>query len=74
MSFSGIADSAGNLLFYVVSASVVYNKNNDTMANGFEISSSIHNVGTQASIVIRKSGSQYYVISHCFVSNQSVLI
>ena len=34
------------------------------MANGFGISSSIHNSGTQASIVIRKSGSQYYVISH----------
>jgi len=63
-SFSGIADSLGNLLFYVYSGSVVYNKNNDTMANGFGISSSIHNSGTQASIVIRKSGSQYYVISH----------
>ena len=34
------------------------------MANGNGISSSVSSVGTQASIVIRKSGNKYYVISH----------
>ena len=61
-SSSGISDSAGNLLFYVRGGDIIYNKNNDTMANGLNIGG--HYSGAQSSIVIRKSGSRYYVITH----------
>ena len=61
-SSSGIADSVGNLLFYVRGGDLIYNKNNDTMANGLNIGG--HYSGAQSSIVIRKSGSRYYVITH----------
>ena len=64
-SSSSIADSAGNLLFYVRGANIVYNKNNDTMANGLNIAGSANANGglIQSSLVIRKSGSQYYIIT-----------
>jgi len=61
-SSSGISDSLGNLLFYVRGGDIIYNKNNDTMANGLNIGG--HYSGAQSSIVIRKSGSRYYVITH----------
>jgi hypothetical protein len=61
-SSSGISDTLGNLLFNVRGGDLIYNKNNDTMANGLNIGG--HYSGAQSSIVIRKSGSRYYVITH----------
>jgi hypothetical protein len=57
-----VSDSAGNLLFYLKEAGMIYNKNNDTMANGLLQAGSIG--GSQSSLIIRKSGSKYYVIMH----------
>jgi PKD repeat protein len=61
-SSSSIADSLGNLLFYVRAGDLVYNKANDTMANGINIGG--YYGGVPASIIVRKSGSKYYVITH----------
>jgi PKD repeat protein len=60
-AFSGISDTSGNLLFYLREGDLVYNKLHDTMANGFNIGG-FHS--PQASIVIPKGGSQYYIITH----------
>jgi hypothetical protein len=62
MGVSGISDSLGNLLFYVLGGQTIYNKNNVTMANGANIGGS--QPGLQNGIVVRKSGSLYYVICH----------
>lgn len=61
-SSSSISDSVGNLQFYVRAGDLIFNKNNDTMANGFNIGG--YSGGSQASIIVRKSGKQYYVITH----------
>lgn len=61
-SSCGIADSLGNELFYVESGYKIYNKNNVIMANGANIGAL--GIGPQLCIVVRKSGSQYYVITN----------
>lgn len=60
-SSSSISDSLGNLQFYVRAGDLVFNKNNDTMANGVNIGGY---GGTQASVIIKKSGTKYYVITY----------
>lgn len=64
-SYSGISDSAGNLLFYVGSSQIV-NRNNAIMTNGANINGNYTGTGSgsQESLVIRKGGSLYYVITH----------
>ncbi len=60
-SSTSISDSLGNLLFYVREGDLVYNKNHDTLANG----QSIGTLGFSGSfVIIRKSGTQYYIINN----------
>ena len=59
---STISDSIGNLLFAVRAGDLIYNKQNDTMDNGQNIGG--YYGGYQTSIILRKSGLQYYVITH----------
>jgi len=63
---SCIADSMGNLLFYVKGADVVFNKNNDTMANGINFGG--YGGGSQGSLIIRKGGSKYYLIGYNLIN------
>lgn len=64
-SYSSISDSAGNLLFYMFSSSTIYTKNNGFMANGQNVNGNpTFAAGMQASVIIRKGGSEYYVVTH----------
>lgn len=61
---TSVADSAGNLLFYVDGDNVAYNRLHDTLANGYF---KIHK-GLQSCYIIRKSGSQYYIIHNDWIN------
>jgi PKD repeat protein len=59
--YSSISDSSGNLMFYSHYSDYVFNKLHDTMANGI-ILGGIQ--GPQPSLIIRKSGSLYYLLKY----------
>ncbi len=60
-SSTGISDNLGNLLFYS-DGQDVWNKNNVLMANGQNTGG--NSQGYQASVVIKKSGNVYYLITY----------
>jgi PKD repeat protein len=59
--FSNMADSAGNLLFYSDFSKTVFNKLHDTMPNGVNLGGA---TGPQPSLIMRKSGSLYYLLRY----------
>jgi hypothetical protein len=59
-----MADSAGNLLFYIDGGWIAYNQQHDTLANGYF---KIHK-GLQSCYIVRKSGSQYYIIHNDWIN------
>jgi PKD repeat protein len=71
---ASMSDSLGNLLFYS-RGDLVYNKLNDTMANGLNIGG--EDWSPQSCVAVRKSGSRYYVIYNAQTyynsTNQSML-
>ncbi len=59
--YCSISDSVGNLLFYSNYSDYVFNKLHDTMANGINVGG---NMGPQPSLIIRKTGSLYYLFKY----------